>query len=417
MPESAPNREVGGVPLAHPPRSRQGFCVFFTGLSGAGKSTISMVLSDKLLEIGTRPVTLLDGDIVRQHLSSELGFSRHDRDLNIKRVGFVASEITKNHGVAICASIAPYNEARREVRELISQYGGFIEVHVDTPLEVCEARDRKGLYKQARAGLIKNFTGIDDPYEVPTNPEMRLTTTDTSPEENAQQIVNYLAERGYLRTSCSNQEEAQNGEGRAQRVSKEEMTKGGMVIWIIGLSGSGKTSLGRSIYRFLKNRYPGTVFIDGDMVRDIMDNDLGHTIEDRWKNAQRISRLCLELERQGLSVVCATLGNFHQSQKWNREHFSCYREIYIRVSFETLLKRDPNGLYEKALRNETTNVVGVDIGYEPPYAPDLVVDNDRDNMDMDNLAIQALANLGIDVETGGELSQRASVTPEPLPGS
>jgi len=182
----------------HPARSQQGFTVFFTGLSGAGKSTIAQVLMAKLMEIGTRPVTLLDGDIVRKHLSSELGFSKHDRDLNVKRIAFVASEITKNRGIAICAPIAPYTATRREAREMIAQYGGFIEVYVATPLEVCEARDRKGLYAKARAGLIQNFTGIDDPYQAPENPDLLIDTSKMSAEEAAHQILLYLERTGYV---------------------------------------------------------------------------------------------------------------------------------------------------------------------------------------------------------------------------
>jgi sulfate adenylyltransferase len=182
----------------YPPKAKQGFTVFFTGLSGAGKSTIANILMAKLMEIGTRPVTLLDGDIVRKHLSSELGFSKEHRDLNIRRIGFVASEITKNGGIAICAPIAPYRAIRREVREMISQYGGFIEVYVATPLEVCEARDRKGLYAKARAGLIKNFTGIDDPYEPPENPDVIVDTSKMSAEEAAHQILLHLAKQGFI---------------------------------------------------------------------------------------------------------------------------------------------------------------------------------------------------------------------------
>ena len=185
----------------HPPRSKQGYTVFFTGLSGSGKSTIANILVAKLMEIDTRPVTLLDGDIVRKNLSSELGFSREHRDINIKRIGFVASEITKNGGVAICAPIAPYSKTRRENRELISHYGGFIEVHVATPLEVCEQRDRKGLYAKARAGLIKEFTGIDDPYEAPEAAESVIDTTETSAEEAAQSIIMVLEREGYITAS------------------------------------------------------------------------------------------------------------------------------------------------------------------------------------------------------------------------
>jgi len=183
---------------AYPPRSEQGFTVFFTGLSGAGKSTIAQILAAKLMEIGTRPVTLLDGDIVRKYLSQELGFSRKDREMNVRRVGFVASEITKNRGIAICALIAPYRSTRREVRERISQYGGFIEVYVATPLEVCEARDRKGLYAKARAGLIKQFTGIDDPYEPPERPEVVVDTSQMTADEAAQRILLYLEKEGYI---------------------------------------------------------------------------------------------------------------------------------------------------------------------------------------------------------------------------
>jgi sulfate adenylyltransferase len=182
----------------HPPRSCQGFTVFFTGLSGAGKSTLANALMAALLEEGSRPVTLLDGDIVRTHLSSELGFSREHRDLNIRRIGFVAGEITMNRGVAICAPIAPYAAARRYARELISARGGFLEVHVSTPLGVCEARDRKGLYRKARQGLIKGFTGIDDPYEVPEHPELRIDTTDLSVGEGVRMILNFLEQQGYL---------------------------------------------------------------------------------------------------------------------------------------------------------------------------------------------------------------------------
>ncbi|MGH2771132.1 MAG: bifunctional sulfate adenylyltransferase/adenylylsulfate kinase, partial [Actinomycetota bacterium] len=143
----------------HPPRYRQGFTVFFTGLSGSGKSTIANVLLVKLLEMGGRPVTLLDGDVVRKHLSSELGFSREHREINIRRIGFVAGEVTKNGGIAICAPIAPEDRVRREVRAAVEGVGGFVLVYVATPLRVCEARDRKGLYAKARAGLISEFTG------------------------------------------------------------------------------------------------------------------------------------------------------------------------------------------------------------------------------------------------------------------
>jgi sulfate adenylyltransferase len=182
----------------YPPRRHQGFTIFFTGLSGSGKSTLAKALLDKLLEIGGRPVTLLDGDIVRKNLSSELGFSREHRNLNILRIGFVASEITKNRGVAICAPIAPYDDIRQQIRKLISSRGGFILVHVSTSLEVCEQRDRKGLYAKARAGIVKEFTGISDPYEAPADAEVVLNTAVLSVEEGCQAILGYLETAGYL---------------------------------------------------------------------------------------------------------------------------------------------------------------------------------------------------------------------------
>jgi sulfate adenylyltransferase len=182
----------------HPPRKEQGFTLFFTGLSGAGKSTIANVLLVKLLERGGRPVTLLDGDIVRKHLSSELGFSKEHRDINIRRIGFVASEITKNGGIAICAPIAPYDSVRKEVRAMIEPVGGFILIHLATPLDVCEGRDRKGMYAKARQGIIKEFTGISDPYEEPKDAEMRIDTSELTPEEAAQEIVLHLEKLGYF---------------------------------------------------------------------------------------------------------------------------------------------------------------------------------------------------------------------------
>ena len=183
---------------SHPPRHRQGFTVFFTGLSGSGKSTVANVLQVKLLEMGGRPVTVLDGDLVRKSLSSELGFSKEHRDLNIRRIGYVASEITKAGGIAICAPIAPYAAIRRENKKLISSLGGYILVHISTPLEVCEQRDRKGLYAKARAGIIKEFTGISDPYEPPKHPAVRIDTTDILPEEAAHQIFLHLEKEGYI---------------------------------------------------------------------------------------------------------------------------------------------------------------------------------------------------------------------------
>lgn len=190
---------IAELQRTYPPRHQQGFTVFFTGLSGAGKSTIAKALRAKLLELGGRPVTLLDGDIVRSNLSSELGFSKADRDINILRIGFVASEITKNRGVAICAPIAPYTETRRRVREVIEAVGGMVEVYVSTPLEICEQRDRKGLYAKARAGIIKDFTGIDDPYEAPENPEISIDTRDCSADQAAQRIILKLEALGYIR--------------------------------------------------------------------------------------------------------------------------------------------------------------------------------------------------------------------------
>ncbi len=182
----------------HPPRHQQGFTVFLTGLSGAGKSTIASVLLVKLLEAGGRPVTLLDGDIVRKNLSSELNFSKEHRDINIRRIGYVASEITKNGGIAICAPIAPYDTVRKEVRHLIEPGGGFMLVHVATPIETCEERDRKGLYAKARAGILKEFTGISDPYEEPADADLVIDTTQLSPEEAAQEILLHLEREGYL---------------------------------------------------------------------------------------------------------------------------------------------------------------------------------------------------------------------------
>ena len=183
---------------SHPPRHQQGFTVFFTGLSGSGKSTIANVLLVKFLEMGGRPVTLLDGDLVRKNLSSELGFSKEHRDLNIKRIGYVASEITKNGGVAICAPIAPYDAVRKDVRAMIQPEGGFLLVHVATPIEVCEERDRKGLYAKARAGIIKEFTGISDPYEEPADADLLIDTTQFTAEEAAQQILLHCEKEGYV---------------------------------------------------------------------------------------------------------------------------------------------------------------------------------------------------------------------------
>ena len=190
---------VAELRRTHPPRHKQGFTVFFTGLSGSGKSTVANALMVKLMEMGGRPVTLLDGDLVRKHLSSELGFSKEHRDLNIQRIGYVASEITKNGGIAICAPIAPYAATRKLVREMIEPVGGFLEVHVATPIEVCEGRDRKGLYAKARAGILKGFTGVSDPYEAPENPELRLDTTEITPDMSAHRIIVKLESLGFIR--------------------------------------------------------------------------------------------------------------------------------------------------------------------------------------------------------------------------
>ncbi|HEY1265471.1 MAG TPA: bifunctional sulfate adenylyltransferase/adenylylsulfate kinase [Terriglobales bacterium] len=181
-----------------PPRHRQGVTIFFTGLSGSGKSTIANVLLTKFLETGGRPVTILDGDLVRKNLSSELGFSKEHRDINIRRIGYVASEITKNGGIAICAPIAPYDSVRKQVRQMIEPHGGFILVHVATPIEVCEQRDRKGLYAKARAGIVKEFTGVSDPYEEPKDAEVMINTADLTAEEAAQEIILHLEREGFI---------------------------------------------------------------------------------------------------------------------------------------------------------------------------------------------------------------------------
>jgi sulfate adenylyltransferase len=193
---------VSELRRSFPPRHKQGVTIFFTGLSGSGKSTIANVLLTKFLETGGRPVTLLDGDLVRKHLSAELGFSKEHRDINIRRIGYVASEITKNGGIAICAPIAPYDATRKHVRQMIEPYGGFILVHIATSVEVCEQRDRKGLYAKARAGILKEFTGISDPYEVPADVEVTINTGDLSAEEAAQEIILHLEREGFIGTAA-----------------------------------------------------------------------------------------------------------------------------------------------------------------------------------------------------------------------
>jgi len=183
---------------AYPPRHKRGVCIWFTGLSGAGKSTTAEVLTVLLQERG-RQVTVLDGDVVRTHLSKGLGFNREDRDINIRRIGYVASEIVRHGGVTICSAISPYRAARNDVRAMVGS-DQFVEVFVDTPVEVCEARDKKGLYAKARRGEIRGFTGIDDPYEAPEKPEMVLETLEHSPEENARMILEHLRGMGILRS-------------------------------------------------------------------------------------------------------------------------------------------------------------------------------------------------------------------------
>lgn len=188
-------KELAKVRLS---RKHKGITLFFTGLSGSGKSTLAKQIYAKFIEQGDRPVTLLDGDVVRTNLSSELSFSKDHRDINVKRIGYVASEITKNRGVAICAPIAPYESTRQSVRDMIEQYGAFIEIHVATSLETCEGRDRKGMYAKARKGIIKNFTGISDPYEEPVDPEIKIDTKGFTPVECAQKIMLYLFKEGYI---------------------------------------------------------------------------------------------------------------------------------------------------------------------------------------------------------------------------
>ena len=179
-------------------RHVRGFTVFLTGLSGSGKSTIARALHTGLIEATGRPVTLLDGDVVRQRLSPELGFSREDRDANVLRIGWVASEIVRHGGMVICAFIAPYDAARRQVRDMIEPLGGFLLVHVSTPLETCEARDRKGLYAKARAGGLPRFTGVSDPYESPADAQLTIDTRHTSVDEACALVVTWLTSQGYL---------------------------------------------------------------------------------------------------------------------------------------------------------------------------------------------------------------------------
>jgi len=184
----------------YPPRHRQGVCIWFTGLSGAGKSTTAEVLTMLLLEHG-RQVTVLDGDVVRTHLSKGLGFSKDDRDVNIRRIGFVASEIVRHGGVVMCAAVSPYRATRNDVRNMVGK-DRFVEVFVDTPIDVCEERDVKGMYAKARRGEIKDFTGIDDPYESPLHPELTLETISSTPEQNARLILDHLVRQGFVRLAA-----------------------------------------------------------------------------------------------------------------------------------------------------------------------------------------------------------------------
>ena len=197
LPEWFTRKETADIlQQMYPPRHKQGFCIWFTGLSGSGKSTTAEILTSLLLERG-RQITLLDGDVVRTHLSKGLGFSQEDRDTNILRIGFVAGEIARHGGSVICAAISPYRATRNEVRKMVGDER-FVEVYVDTPIDVCEQRDVKGLYARARRGQITGFTGVDDPYESPVNPEITLDTVGFDALANARKIVAYMEERGFL---------------------------------------------------------------------------------------------------------------------------------------------------------------------------------------------------------------------------
>lgn len=182
----------------HRPASQRGITLFFTGLSGSGKSTVAKALADRVLAQGDRTLTMLDGDEVRRLLSHGLTFSRADRDLNIRRIGYVAAEVTKHGGMAVCAPIAPFAKGRREVREMVEEHGDFVLVHVSTPLAECERRDRKGLYAKARAGEIPEFTGISSPYEVPDDAELIIDTTGVTIDQAVDQVWSYLSDKGYL---------------------------------------------------------------------------------------------------------------------------------------------------------------------------------------------------------------------------
>lgn len=199
IPEWFTDRQVADLlRLQYPIRNKKGLTVLFTGLSGSGKSTLAKALFSKILENGRRKATLLDGDLLRRNLSSELGFSKEHRDLNVMRIGYVASEVTKHGGIAICAPISPYDQIRKEVRKIVEEYGSFILIYLSTPLEVCEKRDCKGLYARAREGKIKNFTGISDPYEAPYDADLTIDTSICSIGEGMEIILNKLFSEGYI---------------------------------------------------------------------------------------------------------------------------------------------------------------------------------------------------------------------------
>lgn len=183
-----------------------GFCVFFTGLSGSGKTTLAKALEEYLVQTYRREVSILDGDVIRQHLSAELTFSKEHRDLNVVRIGFVASEIVRHGGIVLCSAIAPYEEARSKAAELVAEYGTFVLTHVCTPLEVCERRDVKGLYKMARGGVIANFTGISDPYEEPIRPTAVLNTSNEDVDRSIEKLVRVLVDIGCLSSPRDNNE-------------------------------------------------------------------------------------------------------------------------------------------------------------------------------------------------------------------
>nr|WP_313949942.1 adenylyl-sulfate kinase [Frankia casuarinae] len=197
--ELTPPTVAAELSRAIPPRSKRGLTVFLTGLSGSGKSTLAGLLVCRLLEYGGRRLTLLDGDVVRTHLSQGLGFSRADRDINVRRIGFVAAQVAGAGGTAVCAPIAPYADVRAQVRGMVrAAGGGFVLVHVSTPLEVCEARDRKGLYAKARAGVLPAFTGVSDPYETPTDADVTVNTAELSAEDAVDRIIDHLRHAGWL---------------------------------------------------------------------------------------------------------------------------------------------------------------------------------------------------------------------------